>query len=100
MSILPAAIWLVLGCSIAKSRTAAGRTWRGGLIGIFAALAAAQVSASPWVEVGDATLRSDIEVLASYRLVPGLLTTWPLPWAQFSALGAVDADRLSIGFEH
>lgn len=43
----------------------------------FAPLAAA---ASPWAEVGDAQLRSDIEVLAAAGLIDDVTTQWPLPW--------------------
>jgi len=37
-------------------------------------------NASPWAEVGDAQLRSDIELLAAARMVDGITTHWPLPW--------------------
>ena len=51
-------------------------------------------SASPWVEVGDARLRSDIEILAAYGLVDNLMTTWPLPWAQVARVLNEPAERL------
>ena len=51
-----------------------------------------EAGASPWVEVGDAGLRRDIEILAGHRLIDGLVTTWPLPWAQVArALTVTDA---------
>lgn len=59
------------------------------LLGAFAA-ARMPAAASAWAEVGDAVLRSDIEVLARYGLIAGLLTTWPIPWAQISYRLAVD----------
>src|SRR5215469_5873939 len=37
--------------------------------------------ASPWAEVGDAQLRSDIEVLAAAGVIDNVTTQWPLPWA-------------------
>ncbi len=37
--------------------------------------------ASPWAEVGDEQLRSDIELLAAARMVDDITTHWPLPWA-------------------
>ena len=37
--------------------------------------------ASPWAEVGDAQLRSDIQLLAAAGVVDGITTHWPLPWA-------------------
>ncbi len=45
------------------------------------ALSAAPACASPWAEVGDAQLRSDIQVLAAAGIVDGITTQWPLPWA-------------------
>jgi len=38
------------------------------------------VSASPWAEVGDNQLRSDIELLQAAGAVDVLTITWPLPW--------------------
>lgn len=37
--------------------------------------------ASPWAEVGDAQLRSDIQLLAAAGVVDDITTQWPLPWA-------------------
>jgi hypothetical protein len=37
--------------------------------------------ASPWAEVGDAGLRSDIELLAGAGVIDNITTHWPLPWA-------------------
>ena len=45
------------------------------------ALAMVPVRASPWAEVGDAQLRSDIEILANAGVLDNLTTNWPLPWA-------------------
>ncbi len=56
-------------------------------------LAAGAVSASLWAEVGDATLRGDIELLANYGMIEGPLITWPVPWAQISKGLHVDPDR-------
>ncbi len=53
---------------------------------------AAPASASPWVEVGDQGLRSDLEVLANHGVIGSLLTTWPIPWAQISAQLPIDGD--------
>lgn len=57
-----------------------------GVLCLLGALSAARTpaTASPWAEVGDAVLRSDIEVLTQYGLIDGLVTTWPIPWAQIS----------------
>jgi hypothetical protein len=40
----------------------------------------AVASASPWAEVGDASLRSDILVLASAGVIDNVTMQWPLPW--------------------
>lgn len=54
---------LVIGCAAAL--------WLG--------LTAAQ--ASPWAEVGDSQLRSDIQILAEAGIVDDITTQWPIPWA-------------------
>ena len=38
--------------------------------------------AEPWATVGDAQLRSDIEILAAAGVVDGITMTWPLPWTR------------------
>lgn len=38
-------------------------------------------NASPWAEVGDAQLRSDIEILAAAGVIDNVTMQWPLPWA-------------------
>jgi len=40
--------------------------------------------AAPWIDPGDRNLRSDIELLEAWRVLPGPVTTWPIPWAQFA----------------
>jgi hypothetical protein len=56
-------------------------------IGLRAALAillclyAVPTSASPWAEVGDNQLRSDIDLLQSAGVIEDITTQWPLPWA-------------------
>jgi hypothetical protein len=44
------------------------------------ALAGRPALATPWAEVGDSQLRSDIEVLAAAGLIDNVVTQWPLPW--------------------
>lgn len=74
--------------------TSFGRFWRSCCIVALTTLGLvcvqAPVQASPWAEVGDRQLRSDIEVLAAYGLIDGVVTTWPIPWVQVSR--ALDAD--------
>jgi hypothetical protein len=57
-------------------------------------LAAGAAHASPWAEVGDSQLRSDIEVLAAAGAIDDITTHWPLPWAgimaRLNAPGALD----------
>jgi hypothetical protein len=43
-------------------------------------LSAAGVDASPWVEIGDAQLRSDIEILAAAGVIDDVTMQWPIPW--------------------
>lgn len=68
-------------------------------LGLCAALALAQGStpslAAPWIEVGDRSLRADVELLAANGLITGLVTTWPLPRGQLQALRAQSLDGLS-----
>ena len=54
-----------------------------GTIGCVAALwlAMTAATASPWAEVGDSQLRSDIQILANAHLIDDITTHWPIPWA-------------------
>jgi hypothetical protein len=36
--------------------------------------------AGPWAQAGDATLRSDVEVLAAAGAIDDITMSWPLPW--------------------
>lgn len=38
-------------------------------------------AASPWAEVGNDQLRSDIQILASANIIDDVTTQWPIPWA-------------------
>lgn len=49
--------------------------------------------ASPWAEVGDNQLRSDIEILAAAGVLDGITTHWPLPW--ISIVHAIRKSSLS-----
>lgn len=49
--------------------------------------------AEPWIEVGDRTIRNDVEVLQAYGLIEGPLTTWPVPAGELSSLA--DDPRLA-----
>lgn len=35
-----------------------------------------------WTDVGDARLRQDVELLASFGYIKGPIDNWPMPWAQ------------------
>lgn len=50
-------------------------------------------AASPWAEVGDNQLRSDIELLQSAGVIEDITTQWPLPWA--SLLGDLSSAELA-----
>ena len=57
-------------------------SWNGGIAGACMLLAVTtSVSASPWAEVGDPQLRSDIQILASAGVIDDITTQWPVPWA-------------------
>jgi hypothetical protein len=45
-----------------------------------ALLGAGRAAASPWAEAGDERLRSDIELLATARMVDGITSQWPISW--------------------
>jgi Capsule assembly protein Wzi len=48
-------------------------------------------SASPWAEVGDNQLRSDVDLLQSAGVIQDITTQWPLPWASLQGdLSGVD----------
>jgi len=49
-------------------------------------------SASPWAEVGDSQLRSDIQLLANAGVIDDITTQWPIPWA-----GLLSALRDQVG---
>lgn len=61
-------------------------------LGLFLLGAALRTQAQPWLEVGDRSLRSDVELLASRGLIDDLVTTWPIPVGQLARLA--DADQL------
>ena len=43
-------------------------------------LAIGAAIAGPWAEVGDAQLRSDIDILATAGVIDNMTMTWPIPW--------------------
>lgn len=60
--------------------------WHRKLLGLVIGCAAAVcfcldvARAGPWTEVGDAQLRSDIEILADAGVIDNVTMTWPIPW--------------------
>jgi hypothetical protein len=48
--------------------------------------------ASPWAEVGDSQLRSDVQILANAGVVDDITSQWPIPWA-----GLVSALKDQVG---
>jgi hypothetical protein len=54
---------------------------------------AAAARAEPWAEVGDRSIRNDIEILAAAGLIDGVVTTWPIPKGQILK-GLSDQARL------
>lgn len=61
---------------------------------LLAAPCATAAAASPWAEVGDNQLRSDIEYLDASGAVDNLTTHWPLPWN--SLVAGLRDDDLSL----
>ena len=39
---------------------------------------------SPWAEVGDNRLRTDVELLSTADIIDGVTTQWPLPWSSIA----------------
>jgi hypothetical protein len=66
-----------------KFRRAAG--CGAGLLLALGTVAAPAIAGDPWIEVGDMSLRSDVEILAAHGLVEGPTTTWPLPAGEILA---------------
>lgn len=52
-------------------------------------------NSSPWANPGDETLRSDVEILASYGLISGPVDHWPLSWKQITS-GFYKADSTDL----
>ena len=50
------------------------------LAGLLLILTSVAAWAGPWVEVGNSSLRSDIQILADAGIIKGAVTTWPLAW--------------------
>ena len=70
-------------------RSPCGSVWKWASISMFclaATIVGTQAYAEPWLEVGDRTLRSDIEILAARGLIDNAITTWPLPAGEFERL--------------
>lgn len=73
------------------------RRWRARIGAWLAVLllapAVAVAGTLPWLGVGDAGLRSDVQLLAAYGLIDGPITTWPIPTRQILR-GLSDQSRL------
>lgn len=54
------------------------------LINLTLLLTPALAGAGPWVEVGNSSLRSDIQILADAGVITGAVTTWPLAWGDIA----------------
>ncbi len=69
-------------------------------LALAAPLATVPADASPWAEVGDAQLRSDIQLLAAAGVVDDITTQWPLPWAglmqALNRPGALDGQPANV----
>jgi hypothetical protein len=56
-----------------------------GCLGLLLSITPLSAIASPWAEVGDNQLRSDIEILATTGVIDGATIAWPLPWKSIRA---------------
>ena len=65
-----------------------------GCVAVFLGAAAPASAGEPWLEVGDASLRSDVEILAAHGLIDGSTTQWPLPAGEILA-GLSDPDAIA-----
>ena len=54
---------------------------RSAFCGVVVCFAFFPAAAGPWTQIGDAPLRSDVELLASAGVVDTITTQWPIPWA-------------------
>jgi Capsule assembly protein Wzi len=65
------------------------------MLGFLTMIAASDIAAAPWAEVGDSQLRDDIETLQAAGIIEGPVTSWPLPWEQIdAALDQADSQSL------
>lgn len=51
------------------------------------------VNAQQWAPVGDAGLRSDVDLLKNYDIIQGPVNTWPISWKQITAGINIDSDK-------
>lgn len=61
--------------------TMRSRSYVSSFAAISVCLALSVAEAGPWAQVGDAQLRSDIELLAGAGVTDNVTMQWPLPWA-------------------
>jgi hypothetical protein len=52
-------------------------------------IGSAPALAEPWLEVGDASSRSDLEILVAHGLIEGPVETWPIPAGQLATLSDI-----------
>lgn len=52
---------------------------------VLLAFSSGAAAAGPWVEVGNSSLRSDIQILADAGIIKAAVTTWPLAWEDIAA---------------
>ena len=69
------------------------RVCAGAWLALLLVPALAVAGTTPWLGVGDAGLRSDVQLLAAYGLIGGPITTWPIPARQILH-GLSDQQRL------
>lgn len=79
-------------CGRERARRRSGPLLRA-VLAVLALMAVAGARAEPWLEVGDRSVRSDVEILVAAGLIDGVVTTWPIPKGQILH-GLSDQSRL------
>jgi hypothetical protein len=76
------------------ARRSVGSSTRACLAAVALSAVTCGARAEPWLEVGDRSVRSDLEIVAAAGLIDDVVTTWPIPKGQILQ-GLADQERLA-----